>query len=59
MCENFQKGELPTLLQFVRVRAAHQPHVSLQRHEFFMAKVDLMKPMSFVLSTATLHNSGD
>ena len=27
MGENFQKSELPTLLQFVRVRAAHQPHV--------------------------------
>ena len=27
MGENFQKSELPTLLQFVRVRVACQPHV--------------------------------
>ena len=29
MGENFQKSELPTLLQFVRVRVAHQPHVKI------------------------------
>ena len=29
MGENFQKSKLPTLLQFIRVRAAHQPHVKL------------------------------
>ena len=28
MGENFQKSELSTLLQFVRVRAAHHPHVT-------------------------------
>ena len=27
MGENFQKGALQTFLQFVRVGAAHQPHV--------------------------------
>ena len=27
MGEDFQKSELPTLLQFVMVTAAHQPHV--------------------------------
>ena len=29
MGENFQKCEVPILLQLVRVRAAYQPHVSI------------------------------
>ena len=28
MGEKFQKSALPTLFNFVRVRAAHQPHVT-------------------------------
>ena len=31
MGENFQKSELPTFLQFVRVGAAYQPHVVLNK----------------------------
>ena len=32
MVENFQKSELPTLLQFLRVRVAYQPHVHCFRN---------------------------
>ena len=52
MDEIFQKSELPTLLQFVKVRTAHQPHVISWLHEGRSFKKKERKKNTFILRKA-------
>ena len=53
MGENFQKSALPTFLQFVRVRAAHQPHMDATVHRMTLALARLLPlPDSSVFATS-------
>ena len=47
MDKDFQKSTLPTLLQFVMIRAAHQLHVSIQFEAIFSMPIIHMLLISF------------
>ena len=60
MGENFQKSALPTFLQIVRVRTAHQPHVEQLKSIYNGShrKIIVNFPMSITLPTADFKKSG-